>query len=183
VPICVDLLVVIVFCKNSSLATWLYCANSQSSFCGIKFQVCTGSPIHPPLGALSYAFIKFAADLITQKFEKEKNLHLRLSPWFYSPLSLKDKPSEHYSHGSLTLQKPPRVNLNLTRAPILTGTVTAAEKRAARLTGGDLAPVRCPRRSGRSRWSRRRWLVAGGGWSRSVLGRRRGSSSAASVLA
>jgi hypothetical protein len=30
-----------------------------------------------------------------------------------------------------------------------------AEKRAARLTGGDLAPVRCPGRSGRLRRSRR----------------------------
>jgi hypothetical protein len=61
------------------------------------------------------------------------------------------------------MQKPPRVILNLTHAPSRIGTVTAAEKRAARLTGGDLALMRCPERSRRLRWSnrcvgqRRRW--------------------------
>jgi hypothetical protein len=30
--LCVDLFVVIVLCKFSSLATWLNCANSKSSF-------------------------------------------------------------------------------------------------------------------------------------------------------
>jgi hypothetical protein len=53
------------------------------------------------------------------------------------------------------MQKTPWVNLNLTRGRSLIGTVPAAEKRAAGLTGGDLAPVRCPRRSGRLQWSRR----------------------------
>jgi hypothetical protein len=43
------------------------------------------------------------------------------------------------------------------------GTVPAAEKRAAGLTGGEIAPVRCPGKSGRLRLSlrgtdrRRRW--------------------------
>jgi hypothetical protein len=53
-----------------------------------------------------------------------------------------------------------------TRAPNLTGIVTAAEKRAAGLTGGGLAPVKCPRRSGRFRRTRR-WADGGRWWSES----------------
>jgi hypothetical protein len=34
----IDLLVVIVSCKNSSLATWLYCANFYSSFVVLSFK-------------------------------------------------------------------------------------------------------------------------------------------------
>jgi hypothetical protein len=65
-------------------------------------------------------------------------------------------------------RKPPGVNLNLTRSPNLIGTVPTAEKRAAGLTGGDLAPVRCPGRSGRLQRSHRgagrcrRWLESAG---------------------
>jgi hypothetical protein len=47
------------------------------------------------------------------------------------------------------------VNLNLTRGPTTIGTVPMAEKRMVGLTGGDLASVRCPVRSGRLRRSRR----------------------------
>jgi hypothetical protein len=59
--------------------------------------------------------------------------------------------------------KTPWVNLNLTRGPTPIGTVPTAEKRAAGLTGGEIAPVRCPGKSGRLRRSlrgtgrRRRW--------------------------
>jgi hypothetical protein len=66
------------------------------------------------------------------------------------------------------MQKTPRVNLNITRGPNPIGTVPVVEKRAARLTGGDLALVRCPARSGRLRRSRRgvgqrqRWLESAG---------------------
>jgi hypothetical protein len=44
---------------------------------------------------------------------------------------------------------PPRVSLNLTCGPSPNETVPAAEERAAGLTGGEIAPVRCPGRSGR----------------------------------
>jgi hypothetical protein len=33
--------------------------------------------------------------------------------------------------------------------------VSTAEERAKGLTGGEIAPVRCPGRLGKSRWSRR----------------------------
>ena len=55
----------------------------------------------------------------------------------------------------------------LTRAPNLTGIVTAVEERAAGLTDGDLALVKCPRRSGRS-WRTRRWADGGRRWSESL---------------
>jgi hypothetical protein len=78
------------------------------------------------------------------------------------------------------MQKTPWVYLNLAHGPNPIGTVPAAEKRAAGLTDGDLAPVRCPGRSGRLRWSRR-----GAGRRRRwpVLVRRRGSLSASSFSA
>jgi hypothetical protein len=66
-----------------------------------------------------------------------------------------------------------------TRAPNLTGIVTAAEEKAVGLTGGDLAPVKCPRRSGNPGEHVDGQMAVGGG--RSRFGRARGwkSSSAA----
>jgi hypothetical protein len=46
--LCVDLFVVIVFCKNSSLATWLYYANAQSSFVGLSFKFLKDHLFTPP---------------------------------------------------------------------------------------------------------------------------------------
>jgi hypothetical protein len=44
----------------------------------------------------------------------------------------------------------PRLVNYLTRAPNLTGIVTTVEETTVGLTDGDLALVKCPRRSGRS---------------------------------
>jgi hypothetical protein len=59
-----------------------------------------------------------------------------------------------------------------TRTPNLIGMVVAAEKRAAGLTGGSLAPAKCPQRSGRFRRTRR-WADGGRRWSESFWPRAR----------
>jgi hypothetical protein len=53
------------------------------------------------------------------------------------------------------MQKTPWVTLNQScgRSPV--GTVPTVEERAEGLSGGEIALVRCPGRSGRLRWSRR----------------------------
>jgi hypothetical protein len=56
-----------------------------------------------------------------------------------------DQSLGYYSHGSLTLQKTPRVLQILTRGPSSNLTVTAAEERAEGLTGGEIAPVKWSR--------------------------------------
>jgi hypothetical protein len=55
----------------------------------------------------------------------------------------------------------------LNRAPNLTRIITMAEERVVGLTGGDLAPAKCPRWSGRS-WRTRRWADGGQRWSESL---------------
>jgi hypothetical protein len=54
--LCVDLFVVIVLCKFSSLATWLNCSNSNQVLVAVSFKF---SQDHlftpPPLGALTFS--------------------------------------------------------------------------------------------------------------------------------
>jgi hypothetical protein len=79
--------------------------------------------------------------------EKENLLCARV-PGIFFPRLLQTGPRATIPLSLWQCRKPPGVNLNLTRGSTPFGTVPAAEKRATWLTGGEIAPVRCPRKSG-----------------------------------
>jgi hypothetical protein len=108
---------------------------------------------------LSLLFIK--KDL---NFKMEKKIHFALGSLRIFLCALTDGSSGYYSSESLTLRKTPKLVNYPTRAPNLTGIVTTAEERAAGLTGSDLAPAKCPRRSRRS-WRTHRWADGDQRWS------------------
>jgi hypothetical protein len=105
-------------------------------------------------------------------FKWKRKSTLRLGPWRICPVFLIDGSLGYYLSESLTLQKTPRLVNYLTHTPNLTEIVTAVKERAAGLTSGDLATVKCPRRSRRS-WRTRRWADGGRRWSESLWPRAR----------
>jgi hypothetical protein len=100
---------------------------------------------------------------LNSKMKKKIHLALGCLAYLFSG-SLQTSPQATIHASRWPCENPPKFVNHLTCGPIRIGIVATAEKRAAGLTGGGLAPAKGSQRSGRSWWNHR-WSDGGRWWS------------------